>query len=419
MAFLNYGTGTWGTPEFGITELFGGKKDSIDFAKTWGSGQIPQTNVFSSTPQTSPQYGPIIDTSLYNNNLSGSGKSSDAYKNISGGSAGSTGYSKSAAAKSLGVSTAELSRMAKEAGFDSTEEFMQNYNPQINNIYDEAYGYLNQQEQRLRAGEQDYYGTFTAPYEAQLPLIEQARQSGVANLQNQQSEAQLQEQNALAAARQLYNELSARNRQAFGGVSSVGQASSEILGREQMRQQGNIQNTSAQVIQGIMTKINDVESKAQAMTQQLQIEKENALSQAKLAFQDKLDAINNDRFMLAQQKAQLKYQEMVAYRDRVQAIQDRNTEFAMNIEAMREQARLEAQQVTQNMNSMNDMYGAQAQEALSNQAGYNNAYVNNIGNSSSLGSYGNALSTILSPSGYFNWSAQNSQKKLEDLYGNN
>lgn len=417
MAFTNYGSGNWlGLPEFGISEnikeffsgLTGQPVDSSSYNSIYNAQQKTNSTV-PSTYGTSSTVPSLIEDTHYTYKPSGG----SIYQTVSTPTGTQNLYSKSAAAESLGVSKEQLERMARDAGYDSTEEFMQNYNPQINNIYNEANSILNQQEQRLRSGEQDYYNTFTAPYDSQIPLVNQAKQEGIANLQNQQNVAEYQEKSALDAANRLYNELTARNRQAFGGTSSIGQAASEILGREQQRQLGSIKNNSAQVVQGIISKINDTESKASAMLQQLQKEKEAALSQAKLAFQDKLDAIDSDRFALAQQKSQMKYQEMLAYRDRVQALQDRATEYSMQIEAMREQARLESRGYLDQVNAMNQSYGGQAAQGNQNLSQANQNAISTLGFTSGLnGVSGGASSNILSPTGYSPYTSTVGKKNL-------
>lgn len=421
MAFINFGDTLRSigiNKDYGISELFGGDKQSLYRSNELGGSNV-QGPLVSQILPTNTNYNtsssqPLID----NSNPFNSKVSANAYKSTpSTGQGVTTGYSKRNAAKSLGISTQELEARAKAAGFDSTEEYMQNYSPEIENIYSEVDKYLDNQQSRLMAGEQDYYNTFTSPYESQMPLVNQAKESGIANLQNQQGVAMSQEQDALSAASRLYNELMSRNQQAFGGGanSSVGQAANEIASREAQRQFGSIKNNSAQVVQGIITKMNEVESQAQAMMQQLEMQKEAALSQAKLAFQDKLDAIDADRAQLGQAKAQLKYQAMLELRARNQAIQDRQTEYAMQIEMMREQARLEAGNYAQQIQAQGDAYLGQAQEGNYNLSNANQGSMNSLQGSSSItGAGGNASSNILSPGGYFNWQATQANNRLAD-----
>jgi hypothetical protein len=247
----------------------------------------------------------------------------------------------------------------------------------IDQNYSQGMDFLSKIEQALYGSQNDFYNTFTAPYEAQIPLINQAYEQGNAAINTAKSEAYQGEQSALDSARNLYNELDARNRQAFGGAgnSSVGQASGELLGRSMMQNFGQIKQNVANTVNKLVQRGLDLKNEVDAKIQSLTMQKDAALSQAKLAFQEKLDEINSQRFQLAQDKAAAKLSALQSYNANIQNIRNQFMSFGQELEAMKVKADLElrnaltaAQQYTNGvgMNSGNDINSMFAQNQGSN-----------------------------------------------------
>jgi hypothetical protein len=213
----------------------------------------------------------------------------------------------------------------------------------IDQYFGQGNDFLNQLEQSLKGTEQDFYSTYTSPYESQMPLINQAYQQGIGQLDSAKTGAYQTEQTALDAARNLFSELNSRNRQAFGGagLSSVGQASGELLGRTMMQEFGDIRQNTANTVQGLVQKGIEAKNYYDAQIQSINMQKENALSQAKLAFQEKLDEINSKRFQLQQDKAAAKLEALQTFNANVQGIRNQFMQFGQQLEAMKVQADLE------------------------------------------------------------------------------
>ena len=171
-----------------------------------------------------------------------------------------------------------------------TDQEQQDYeNSKIDEYFGQAMGTLDSQEQSLYKNQSNLYTNATSPYDQQVPLINQAAQQGQNAITTQQTEAGTQEQNALSAARRLYDELTSRNRQAFGSgaLGSVGQAASEVLGRSAQEQFGTIRNTAGETIQKLATASRDLQEKTNAQLQSLELQKQQALAQAKMWFQER------------------------------------------------------------------------------------------------------------------------------------
>jgi hypothetical protein len=281
------------------------------------------------------------------------------------------------------------------------KQYQEAYQKAIDDSYNSVMGRLNKQEDNLYDNEPNFYNIATAPYTSQIPLVQQAGQEGESALGLQQQKAGLNEQNALAAARRLYDELTSRNRQAFGSgaLGSVGQAASEILGRTAQQGMGSIRNQAAETYNNIATAVVNLKAKVKAQLDSLELQKNQALSQAKIAFQEKIDYINEKKNEAAQAKAQNKLDAMREYRDYVRSIEQQATQLSNSI-----------------TNQANSVYGDlvdQTTALKSNVAGSVNTGISAVGNQGvqNAGAYnsmgqGNALS------------ASSQQSTLDSLYGN-
>jgi len=180
-----------------------------------------------------------------------------------------------------------------------------------------------------------YREQFTKQYDAQRPMIEQARDEGINYLNQASSDAQLMGENALGSARNLYNELSMRNQQMFGGGrgSSVGQAASELLGREQMGQMGNIRQGVMNQVNEFAGKIQVAKEKANAQLQSLESQKQAALAQAELQVQNMLQQINEAEFNTGRDYSAQKLSIIQNYNNRAAQISDYMSQLTNNITA--------------------------------------------------------------------------------------
>lgn len=232
---------------------------------------------------------------------------------------------------------------------------------QVNNVYGDAYNTLGQQEQQVRAGEQDLYTQFTSPYDAQRPLIDQAYSEGQTLNKQQQDTSGQQEQNALAAARRLYGELSQGVQQRFGGSNSAGEFANAFFGREFQRNMGQVQQTAGQNMQKLMDQAKTIQDQHAAQLQQLETQKQGALAQARNVFNEKLSAINNARLGLDQNKAQLKLQALQELRANVQNV-------LAGAQQLEQQARAQVTQAQTQLQAQVQVFRAQAGSPVDLQA---------------------------------------------------
>lgn len=212
---------------------------------------------------------------------------------------------------------------------------------QINGAYGETDSLLNGMQNRLQAGQQDFYNTYTGQYDAMMPTLTANNQNAQAQLAAQQDTAKFNEANVINSARKLYNEMQTGYRQKFGGGNSASDFAGGILGRELMRNIGTAQNNTGQTIKTLQDKSLELNNTYAAQVKELNMQKENALMKAKSDFQDKLNQIDSMRIQNAQGKAQAKLAALQELRQRAYQVQDQVTAYQQQLDAMKQQADLQ------------------------------------------------------------------------------
>lgn len=226
------------------------------------------------------------------------------------------------------------------------QQYEEDIRKQIEQGYKEQVGFLTQQEKSLQQNLPTYLQQVATPFEQQVPLLEQQLREQEQRATQEQLNLAQQEQQALAESRRAGEEQSVRLQQLYGGVggSSTAQAGGEILAREQLRQMGNIQTQRAQGMQNIQNQLRTITAEYNQNLATLRLQKEQALNTARLDFQKQLDAIKSERATAGVTKAQRTLDALQQFASRRQSIEDQNRSFEMNLQMMREQANINAQQ---------------------------------------------------------------------------
>lgn len=235
------------------------------------------------------------------------------------------------------------------------------FSNEVNRLYGEAEGLLGQTEQQTKAREQDYYTTASSRFDAQFPILQNAKQEGLTLNQQQIDSENRGREDALSRARNLANELMQGTRQRFGGASSAGEFAGAIIGRELQRNQAQAIDTAGSNIRKLLDKGSQIVNNYNTQLQSIEKEKAGAIAQARLQFQQRLDDINNSRIALASNKAQLKLSEFQNLRNQVLQIQQQSEANRQNI--MSAIAQTQAQ-----LASNVQQYRAQAGQAVNTQA---------------------------------------------------
>lgn len=221
----------------------------------------------------------------------------------------------------------------------------------IESSYSQGQEFLTGQEQRLQALQPQIEEQVTATFEAQRPQIEQLSQRQLQQITGQQEETRAQRESALAQARRQFQEGTQRAQALFGGVSgsSAGLAQSELLAREQARQMGATQRQAQTQIAGLTQNIRDIEATTAQQLRQIDIDKQQAILKARDTFRQQLDAINSQRFQLAQDKVNRQLQALQDFNARRRQLEDYYTQQQDAVANARAQAELGLQTYEQQL----------------------------------------------------------------------
>lgn len=214
---------------------------------------------------------------------------------------------------------------------------------QVDEIYGLGEAEYARQEQRAREELPNQLGIAEAPFNALQPRLAETLAAGQERIGIGQAETGRQEQNALASARSLFNELRQSSQQRFGGGGSASQAASEIQGRELQRNLRQTRQAAGANRAQLESEMRNLETEFQAQTTQLETQKQASLQQAQMDFRSQLDAINSGRSQLAQNKSIAKLDVLRELRSRAQQIEDQTRQMTMQLQANAVQARQQLQ----------------------------------------------------------------------------
>lgn len=228
------------------------------------------------------------------------------------------------------------------------QKYQEDVRREIENAYRAQVDFLTGQEQRLQAQLPDFLKTISSPFEQQQPLLEQQLQAQQTKAAAEQEGLRMQEQQGLAGVRRTAEEAGLRAVQQFGGVggSSAAQAAGELIGREQLRQAGSIQQQRAQGVQNINDQLRAIQGEYNANVAKLQLQKEQALSNARLTFQQEIDKIRREKMTAGVTKAQMTIEALGNFAASRQLIERDAQTQANNLAILREQAALNAQNIS-------------------------------------------------------------------------
>jgi hypothetical protein len=260
-----------------------------------------------------------------------------------------TGQSLGTSAGSAGTKAVTPSNQGTSQKKEKSAEqkYQDDLRKEIENAYQSQVGFLSQQEQNLQAQLPDYLSSIGSPFEQQRPLLEQQLSEQQAQGLTEQERLRGLEQQSLAQIRRGGEEQSLRAVQQFGGVggSSAAQAASELIGREQLRQQGTARTQTVQGIQSVNDQLRAIQSEFNANVSKLQLQKEQALSQARLNFQQQLDSIRKEKALAGVTKAQQTISALQDFATRRREIENQVTQQQNNLQTLRETAALNAQNI--------------------------------------------------------------------------
>lgn len=373
-------------PDFGISEALGVGPKNAAVAPSYGklgnqgtglTGSNGQPYSIPGTISKGPNVAGQVDTAFKSGGVSNN--TLGAASTNSGGSGGSR-------------PTINTEEDAIAAGFRGLQDAINAGAVEQNNLINEAYGasagYLNQAEDALRKD----YPTILSEIDSQLQSgIRQAdtgKASTLGQIQEQQTMADQRNQNVMADARRLYDELTRGYAQRFGGASSAGLAASELAAVERQRQQGKIQQDYGNTVRQIESAKTQVEQKYQEQLFQLEETKKTAVNEANRDFQNKLLQISQSRAENEQAKAQARLGALQDLRNKIYQINVQNLQFQQTLQLQKQQADSSLQSyasqlgdVSSNTANTTSQFNPNVTSSLqtsTNTTGSNNPYVGSI-----------------------------------------
>lgn len=290
-----------------------------------------------------------------------------------------------------GPSSDDLQQSAEDAAKEREENEMS----EVDSIFNPLMETLDKIKSGLQGGYDDFLNSYSKPFEAQIPLIQQAGEQGLSKIGQAKEKVNSGMTNALNAASQQYNELQMRNNQLFGGaaLSSAGQASGEILGREQMRNTGNIRQSATTAMADLETEARNLQANVTSQVNNLTMLKDKAISDAKIAFDDRMREIELQKGQLESNKSYEKLNTLRNFNATITAIDDKFTTFKQNLLQQAQEASQAIQSAygeAVNASSQASQYGSDvyggAQGAYdANMFNYGAASTGGTGMSSTLG----------------------------------
>jgi hypothetical protein len=219
-----------------------------------------------------------------------------------------------------------------------------NYDEQMRQAAESEYNstmdYLNGVESWLRG----QYGDATNSINSSANINTQSLndQLGVYNKETSLNKADAfkRREDAISSAQRMYQELQQASKQRFGGSTSAGEASSELLGAEQMRQQGSTMDTYNSYVDQQNLSSEKVQKEYATALTTIASNAENARKTALAEFTNKMLEISRAKGAAASNRDQRKLDALYELRNKQYEINMQEKQFQQQIEAARETARL-------------------------------------------------------------------------------
>ena len=347
-------TGSWGLPEFAMTEAMAGDIVPTDYTGTGNPEAYKKINNPSSTTTTSTKKTPTTTNT-------GGG----------GGGGGSSGIDLSNPVK--------RTEYAHSLGYDSWDQYI-NANqqeapqqPSFEDLYGDAFRQafeaVNQMQGAIQSGYQAELSGAELGTQQRKAELQAEQASRLANFGQQRSEAQgqvsmanqkaeAQTESVIEQARRQAAELMQGIQARYGGTTGTGRFTSEILGSQATRNiaqnQAALRQYKAQMdseLQNTMSKIGLAENELKTKVTSLINQEDQNLQQAKIQLRANLDKsladISQQRSMLETEKANKRYEILNDYQNRLDQVERYNLDHKRQLEAQYQQHQIEINMLKQ------------------------------------------------------------------------
>lgn len=253
--------------------------------------------------------------------------------------------------------------------------------------------FLDKSQSALDEAFQKFGQLIESDYQRNLSRGQSEKESATGTLSQNQVKAEQRRQDALSAAKQLYDQLNTGYQQKFGGRSTAAQAAAALLGQEQQRQLGQISRDYMNTVSQIEGQKAGVEKQYALLVQDLDYQKQKSQYDALTNYLANLRSIDADRTATEQAKSQAKLQILMNLRDQQNQIAMNDRQYRQELDAMKQQTQMQLDASLKQM---------QQQAALNTSTGSSllNDYIQGTQNISSNLGQGNStrsVSTLSTP----------------------
>lgn len=189
---------------------------------------------------------------------------------------------------------------AFNANTPGTSQYMNN----VSSLYNDVLNSFDQTKSDLGAALQSGQGTITQQYQSLLPALQSAEQTQLNTIQGQRQNESANQQNALAQANQLFNELRQSVGSRYGGNNSVADFANNFYNNQAVGNLNSINSTYGQNLRGLDTATQNAQQAYQGQVNTINSQMSSALSQLQSQYQDQLAQIDQNKSMAQEDKAQ-------------------------------------------------------------------------------------------------------------------
>lgn len=224
------------------------------------------------------------------------------------------------------INSPEYAGIREQLARDAQKQ-QEEYNAQIDSVYNPQFDYLNQTEQFYKNQLPGYQQEANQNYDVNKQLLGTSLSNAQTGIQNQETTGKRATEDAMAKARRVFMEQQIGNQQRFGGSSSAGGAMSELLARNLQSEQGQIGRQATDYTQQIGQLRQQAQQKFDDSVLQLEQQKQKALNDIQREFDQKMMEIGSNRTQLTSAKAQMKLQALMDLRNQTFAVQQQEAQF--------------------------------------------------------------------------------------------
>ena len=220
-----------------------------------------------------------------------------------------------------------------EAAYRAEQERL--LNEQIDASYNPAYENLRSVQAQY---EQEYPTSqkmIEQGFAEAIPQLESEQSAKLGNVATQRRKGQQEEKNQFSTARQKYNELRAGLVTRFGGSSSTGEATQELLGRASSQEMAGIDQNFGNLYTDMDAEEKNINNFYIDKKSNLEKEKNLKLEQLKNQFDASIREINSKRFSLDSEKAARRLASLQEFSAQARQIQYDSQKFQQQLDLWR------------------------------------------------------------------------------------